>query len=108
MRVLMPVMAMLVVGCASQPTNSHSDPGPGKLAITEAQRLAIAKNLNLKVVDQDGQQVFCRSNFQTATRIRRDTTCYTADQLEQLEVQQQRDFDQMALRSSMGGIRTSP
>jgi hypothetical protein len=46
------------------------------------------------------------SNFQTATRIRRDTTCYTADQLEQLEVQQQRDFDQMALRSNAGGIRT--
>jgi hypothetical protein len=108
MRVLMPVMAMPLVGCASQPTKSQSDLGPGKLAITDTQRLAIAKNLNLKVVDQDGQQVYCRSNFQTATRIRRDTTCYTADQLEQMEVQQLRDLDQMALRSSMGGIRTSP
>jgi hypothetical protein len=106
MRVLMPVMAMLVVGCASQPTKSQSDPDPGQLAITDTQRLAIAKNLNLKVVDQDGQQVFCRSNFQTATRIRRDTTCYTADQIEQLDAQQQRDLDQMSLRSSMGGIRT--
>jgi hypothetical protein len=109
MRELMLATAMLVCGCASQPASRATPPSsPAAAAPTadiEAQRLARAKNLNLKVVNQDGQQLFCRSNFITASRIHRDTTCYTADQLEKLEAQQQRELDQLSLRSSAGGIR---
>jgi hypothetical protein len=57
--------------------------------------LAQARNLNLKVLNKDGQQLFCRSNFITTSRIQRDTTCYTADQLDRLEAQQQRELDQL-------------
>jgi hypothetical protein len=105
MRALMLVTAILGAGCASPPTNPQNASSAAPLAITDAQRLAIAKNLNLKIVDKDGQQLFCRSNFVTASRIQRDTTCYTADQLEKMEAQQQRDLDQFTLRSSVGGIR---
>jgi hypothetical protein len=100
------LMAAILAGCASQPTNPQTAAGSGRLATTDAGRLAIAKNLNLKLVDQDGQQLFCRSNFVTASRIRRDTTCYTADELDKLEAQMQRDLDQFELRSSAGGIHT--
>jgi hypothetical protein len=95
MRALMLATAMLLGGCASQPTKPQTAPSPGQISLTEAGRLEAAKNLNLKLVDKDGQQLYCRSNYVTASRIQRDTTCYTADQLDKLEAQQQRELDQL-------------
>ena len=98
MRALMLVMAMLFGGCASQPGTPPTLSSPAAAAPTadiEAQRLAQARNLSLKVVNKDGQQLFCRSNYMTTSRIQRDTTCYTADQLDRMEAQQQRDLDQL-------------
>lgn len=98
MRALMLLTAILGTGCASQPTNPQTASSTAPLALTDAGRLAAAKNLNLKIVDKDGQQLFCRSNFVTASRIQRDTSCYTADQLDKLEAQQQRELDQLSNR----------
>lgn len=105
MRALLLLTAILGVGCASLPTNPRTASDEGQPTATEAQRLTMARNLNLKVVDKDGQQLFCRSNFVTTSRIQRDTTCYTADELEKLEAQQQRELDQLnnqPARSSKG------
>lgn len=98
MRALMLMTAMLIVGCAGQPAGPAAPSSPAPAVPTtdiEAQRLAQARNLNLKVVNKDGQELFCRSNFVTTSRIQRDTTCYTADQLDKLEAQQQRELDQL-------------
>ena len=104
MRALMLMTAMLIGGCASQADKPQSKPGTWRPTLTDAQRLTLAKNLNLKLIDEDGQQVYCRTNFETGSRIRRDTTCYTADQLDLMEAQMQRDLDQFSLRSAAGGI----
>jgi hypothetical protein len=106
MRELTLIMAILGAGCASQVTNPQVASSAGHLQTTDAGRLATAKNLNLKLVDKDGQQLFCRSNFETASRIRRDTTCYTAEELDKLEAMLRHDMEQFQLRSSVGGIRT--
>jgi hypothetical protein len=106
MRALMLVTAMLIGGCASQPASPPTPPSsPAAAAPTpdiQAQRVAQARNLNLKVVNKDGQQLFCRSNFMTTSRIQRDTTCYTADQLDKLEAQQQRELDQLNNQPARG------
>jgi hypothetical protein len=106
MRTLLLLTAILGAGCASQPSGPPAAASAGPLATTEAQRLQLARNLNLRVVTKDGQQLFCRSNLDTGSHIQRDTTCYTADQLDQLEAAQQRDLDQFERRSAAGGIRT--
>jgi hypothetical protein len=103
MRALMLSTAMLIGGCASQPDKPQSG-GTWRPTLTDEQRLTAAKNLNLKLVDQDGQQVYCRTNFLTGSRIVRDTTCYTAEQLDLMEAQMQRDLDQFSLRSAAGGM----
>lgn len=96
MRALMLATAMLVGACASQPASPPAPPSSSAAAAgIDAQRLAQARNLNLKVVNKDGQQLFCRSNFVTTSRIQRDTTCYTADELDRMEAQQQREVDQL-------------
>ena len=105
MRALMLGTAMLIGGCASQPATPPMVSSPAAAPPTadiEAQRLAQARNLSLKVVNKDGQQLYCRSNFITTSRIRRDTTCYTADQLDQMEAQQQRELDQLNSQPTRG------
>jgi hypothetical protein len=98
MRALMLLTAILGAGCASQQASQPTPPSSPAAAVPtadiETQRLAQARNLNLKVVNKDGQQLFCRSNYHTASRIERDTTCYTADQLDKMEAAQQRELDQ--------------
>lgn len=96
MRALILLTAMLAAGCASQPPAKPAvASSSGQIAASDAQRLQLAKNLNLKVIDKDGQQLFCRSNFVTASRIQRDTTCFNADQLDKMEAEQQRELDQL-------------
>ena len=106
MRALMLGTAMIMGGCASQPasppTPASSPAAAAPTTDIQAQRLAQARNLNLKVVNKDGQQLFCRSNFITTSRIQRDTTCYTADQLDHMQAQMQRDLDRMTLTPSQG------
>jgi hypothetical protein len=98
MRALILLTAILATGCASQPGKPQIASSGGAIAASDPQRLALARNLNLKVIDKDGQQLFCRSNFMTASRIQRDTTCYTADQLDKMQEQQTRELDQLSNR----------
>jgi hypothetical protein len=107
MRALLLLMGIAVAGCASQPSTPQSNPATAQSPAAspsaaaqptdgvEAQRLAAAKNLNLKVIDKDGQQLFCRSNLMTGSHIQRDVTCYTADQLDRMQAQTQRDLDRL-------------
>jgi hypothetical protein len=106
MRALCLLTAILGVGCASKPTTPQVPSSGGAIAASDAQTLALARNLNLKVIDKDGQQLFCRSNFVTTSRIQRDTTCYTADQLDKMEAQQQRELDQLNNRPN--GVKGLP
>ena len=112
MRTLVSFVATAVVGCASQPSGPESTLATGQAPAVssfatsrptesiEAQRMAAAKNLNLKVIDKDGQQLFCRSNLMTGSHIQRDATCYTADQVDHMQAQMERDLDRMNLRPS--------
>jgi hypothetical protein len=111
MRKLVLLMTMAVVGCATQPNARQTPAGVPASAVVsstpsppadsvEAQRLAAAKNLNMKVIDKDGQQLFCRSNLVTGSHIQRETTCYTADQLDHMQVQMQRELDRLTLTPS--------
>jgi hypothetical protein len=98
MRALILLTAVLTAACASQPSDPQATSSGGAIAASDAQRLALSRNLNLKVIDKDGQQLFCRSNFQTASRIQRDTTCYTAAQLDKMQAQQTQELDQLSNR----------
>jgi hypothetical protein len=101
MRALLLLTAILATGCASQPANQSAG------QTTEAGRLALAKNLNLKLVDKDGQQLYCRNDFITGSHIQRDMTCFTAEQLDMWQTRTQRDWDQLTYRGALGagGIR---
>jgi hypothetical protein len=107
MRTLIILLIVATAGCASQPSAPagaavQSSAAAKPAQSIEEQRLAAAKNLNLKVVDKDGQQLYCRSNLMTATRIQRDVTCYTADQLDRLQEQNERDLNRLTTTPAAG------
>ena len=99
MRGTLLLAAIITTGCARPGFNY--DPAQGApLTITspqnpsyiEKQRLAAARNLNLHIVTKDGVRLFCRSNLISGSHIVRDTTCYTAEQLDQMEDKTQREL----------------
>jgi hypothetical protein len=106
------MLVFAVVGCASQPNGPQAKPPTASQAgvasspdfsaarSAQAQRLSAARNLNLKIIDKDGQQLFCRSSQMTNTHIQRDVICYTADQLDRMQAQMERDLDHLNLRPS--------
>jgi hypothetical protein len=102
MRAMILLTGLAVVGCAAQPSSppvnkvvaqapAGTAAGPTDI---ETQRLAAAKNMNLKVFNKDGQQLFCRSNLVTGSHIQRDTRCYTAEQVDIMDRAVQREVDE--------------
>ncbi len=94
--------ATVVLGCAGQaarpPTLTAQSTAPAIVAgdpSTEAelQRLTLAKKLRLKVVNQDGEELFCQSSMVTGSHIRTDMRCFTAEQLDRYREQEERDMD---------------
>ena len=113
MRALILLTGLAMVGCASSPpqpepnalsvqapvgsTSAGAVSGVTSSAIEE-QRLAAAKNLNLKVFSKDGKELFCRSNLVTGSHIQRDTRCFTAEQLDQMEQAKEREVETFITR----------
>ena len=116
MRAIILFLALTVVGCAGQPSAPQANTvaqapagaAGGTSADIETQRLAQAKNLNLKVFNKDGQQLFCRSNLVTGSHIQRDTRCYTAEQLDALDREVQRQADQFLVAPNSQNPATLP
>jgi hypothetical protein len=107
MRAMILLTGLAVVGCAVQPNSPQANkvvaPAPAGAAAgspgdIETQRLAAAKNMNLKVFNKDGQQLFCRSNLITGSHIQRDTRCYTAEQLDIMDRAVQREVDEFLVK----------
>jgi hypothetical protein len=104
------LLGLALVGCAAQPSappaakvvaQAPAGAAAGSPADIETQRLAAAKNLNLKVFNKDGQQLFCRSNLVTGSHIQRDTRCYTAEQLDILDRAVQREVDEFLVKPNI-------
>ena len=77
-------VALLLAGCASQPTTA---PGPaGSLAPASQEdevRLAVEEAVakGYRVVNDDGQTLYCRKDVKTGSRVQSTLTCLTRDQL---------------------------
>lgn len=97
---LLTVTVIALAGCAA--AGSSTAPGasasPGSTAASvepEGKRVALAQKMHLKMVNQNGEEVFCKSSMVTGSHIRTETRCYTADEMDRLEEQTERDVDQL-------------
>jgi hypothetical protein len=102
MRVTLLVIALVIAGCAGQPTEPAPSAsstryvtatGQAQATVAEgdidAKRIADAKRQGYTLVNADGEQLFCRSDFKTGSHVQRNTTCLTAVELDTLHDQTQ-------------------
>jgi hypothetical protein len=94
MRATLLAGALVIAGCANQPAPPNPD--------QDAQRVAEAIKHGYKVVTTDGETLYCRSDFATASHIQKNTVCLTAQQLDDLDQRNQRIFDQPSRGAANG------
>ena len=100
MRRMILLASIIATGCAARPGFNYdpaqgmplNNTSPQNPSYIEAQRLAAAKNLNLHIVTKDGVRLFCRSEFISGSHIIKDNTCYTAEQIENMDDRTQREL----------------
>ena len=92
MRATLLTIALLIAACAETPT-AKAPAGAATEHDLDAQRVAEALKLGYKVTNTDGEVLYCRSDFATASHIRKNTVCLTAQQLDDLDQQNQQTLD---------------
>jgi hypothetical protein len=96
MRRYLLLIGLVLAACADQPKDPKVAADAASRvedADTPEHRLALAKKLHLKVVNKNGEEVYCRIDPVTASRIETQTRCYTAQQLADLQRQTDQDIN---------------
>jgi hypothetical protein len=92
MRATSLTFALLITACAQTPA-AKAPAGAATGHDLDAQRVAEAIKYGYKVTNTDGEVLYCRSDFATASHIRKNTVCLTAQQLDDLDQRNQEAFD---------------
>jgi hypothetical protein len=92
MRATLLASALLIAACANQPSTTAPS-GASADRDVDAQRVAEAMRHGYKLVNTEGEVLYCRSDFATASHIQKNTVCLTAQQLDDLDQKNQRMLD---------------
>ena len=107
MRTTLLASALVIAGCASQPTTTAPVPAtappsaaaagqPDQTATDpdlEKTRLAEAMKHGYRVVNKDGETLYCRSDWATGSHIQKNTVCLTAQQLDDMHQRNQQALE---------------
>jgi hypothetical protein len=97
MRWMTGAIALVMVGCASAPTQPNPAPTAATNAAgapsSDAQRASHAKKLGLTVMTVNGEVLYCRTERKTGSHVATETSCLTQEQLDDLHEQTSRDFE---------------
>jgi pyruvate/2-oxoglutarate dehydrogenase complex dihydrolipoamide acyltransferase (E2) component len=107
---LLAAAVILIAGCASQPqtaaTSAAPAPAPAAdapaaapatsaVAKAEPKTVQEAQKAGYKIVTEKGKTVYCREQPKTGTRVRTETICLTAEEIEAAREASRRNLDQM-------------
>jgi hypothetical protein len=110
MRITILVGALCLTGCTAHPSAPTPTPTPPTQYVTAdlrpiseikptspddqmtAKRLVQAKKEGFRVVNKDGEELFCRTELRTGSHAVRDTTCLTAKQIDDMQARTQADL----------------
>jgi uncharacterized lipoprotein YmbA len=109
MKAILLACALSLAGCASEPATvppaapaaapgtaaangqPQQPPSDGEL---QKQRLADALKRGYKLVNTNGEELYCRSDLATASHIQKNTVCLTARQLDEIHLRNQQSLEQ--------------
>jgi len=109
MKALILIGVVVAAGCAAEPESQLTNPSPPAqtVAIPQDQDLVEAIRMAMengyKIVDEDGQRLYCREDVRTGSRIRSTLSCLTAEQLKGMRQQFERDLENMR-RKGLGSL----
>ena len=107
---LLAAAVILIAGCASQPqtvaTSAAPAPAPAAapaaaapatsaVAKAEPKTVQEAQKAGYRIVTENGKTVYCREQPKTGTRVRTETICLTAEEIEAAREASRRNLDQM-------------
>jgi hypothetical protein len=102
---LLVAAVILIAGCASQPqtvaTSAAPAPAPAATPATspvakaEPKTVQEAQKAGYRIVTENGKTVYCREQPKTGTRVRSETICLTAEEIEAAREASRRNLDQM-------------
>jgi hypothetical protein len=98
MRSILCALALLAgVGCTT--TAPQSPPVPHQVPV-DAKNVVDVQRAGYKIVNKDGQTLYCRRELATGTHINNQTTCLTAEQLAQQMSDAQQGLERVQQQSS--------
>ena len=88
-----PIATAAPVAADSTAPGAAAAPAPAQPA--QVATVQEARKAGYKIVDQNGQKVYCREQLKTGSNLRKETICLTEKELEQARAASQRNLDQM-------------
>jgi hypothetical protein len=79
MRIICPIAAILLAGCVAQPT--PTPPAETHRVKVDASNVVAVQQAGYKLVNKDGQPLYCRTDTITGSRLQTRTTCLTEREL---------------------------
>jgi hypothetical protein len=89
--VVLTSIALVAAGCASSP----KEPAVEKEVPIDATNIVPAQQAGYKVVNKDGQTLYCKRNLKTGTRLNRETACLTEKEWRTLAEESKRGVEAM-------------
>jgi hypothetical protein len=96
MRFILGMMAVLVAACAGQPPAATTPPRQVKV---DASNVVDVQRAGYKIVDKDGQKLYCSKDGTTGTHLRQTTTCLTEQQWQQVHDATNRTMQSIATQA---------
>jgi hypothetical protein len=91
------VLLLAVAGCAT--SASQSPPVPHQVPV-DAKNVVDVQRAGYKIVNRDGQTLYCRRDVATGTHINNQTTCLTEQQLAEQMSDSQQGLERVQQQSS--------
>lgn len=92
---LVVALSWLAAACAAQPEAPPAAPAATPAQPPQVATVQEARKAGYKIVDQDGQKLYCREQLKTGSNLRKETICLTEKELDQAREASQRNLDQM-------------
>lgn len=85
------LLSTSLLGCAGAPKSEEPE-------ATIADKTMAVTDAGYKIVDQDGERLYCRRDMQTGSRTRHTTSCITEQEREQLHDSTKQTMQDVARR----------
>jgi len=91
-------LALMAAGCASKPPASTPESTPTQESHTEklnATNVVAAQYAGYKLVNRNGEKLYCRRDATTGSRVEYQTRCLTEEEMRQQQSVNRRDMERI-------------